>query len=712
MNIPLHSIIESSDTLMFSGAHRLLGFDRHGDAVLIRLKPAHSAPFLVDFEVLSKEIELKRAIVTAEETRPGQPLRREDLSQSGRVKLDECVKMVRTVVPDLETDQSWMAPEILQIQIRHVSRTWSLPKLKAQRLVYRWLAGGRRDIALAHQNSAAAGGKRSQQENGEKRGRKMGAAQSELVKKVYSLPVTKDIAAKLERAIGEFYNANLRNFTEAYDSTINAYFTRESKGRKTLQPQLPTKRQFRYAINRLNGGKHKLLRKAVGERHFARNHRGLAGRESDRSEGASFVFQFDATNPRVHIVSEWDRTTKIGIPTSYFTIDESTTLIVGEYATHLTADLNTARAALFYTFMDKKQIWRHANVPLKKGEFEKSYICHRLITDRGEMRSADADNLVRDLGIILETKQAGRPDLKGLVELCNSLIELEAIKMCPGYRSDLVDEECWPSVTMSEYRIIQKRAVLKLNLRPAKRPPVDPKISNMEGFTIFSAYDWGVRNTRGAGKTMPADQLYLALLPTVPCTLSRAGLVHEGQVFSSRELANTALTAVGASNKQQLSQMMIDLDDVSRGWFRVPQSNEVIELQNLDKRVREARASLEDAKALMARDKSLGAATVVQQQLRRSELSGQNRKLGAEASTKAKQARKVLGKKGKSRKADSVRVAQEKAFERANNIAHRQAAAGIAPPEVAIQARQRASATQTAIENQRAEVTKLLDDLF
>jgi putative transposase len=697
MNLPLQAVLKPTSTKLFDGLHRVVGFVG-SDVLLIRLTPPTHAPFETDYDTLLTELRLDRIAVVDEPTIRGMPDKVGNIRGKSKAKFERAQSIIAELQPKRERDQSWLRRERLQVLVALAVKKLRLSPVQVSHTLYRWLAAGRSNLALAPRHCTGPCS-RSRQKKGRKRGRKYGHGHLPSTIATYSLALTPDVRSLMHAGIKEFYDPSLRNFTESRDSTLDKYFSRIIKGRRVHNPQVFSPRQYRREIDWLNS-KQELRRAAVGEQEFGREHRGLAGKESDNIPGPTFLFQADATFPKVDLVCEYDRSIKLGSATVYLLLDAWDGVIVGDHETYQPETLDVARVAIFYAFSDKYEEWKRHGVPLNPGEFDCHHVCHELVSDRGPLRSAEADQFVRGLGINLTTLLARRPDLKAIVEECNSMIELDALKTVPGYRKNKgsLPADFRPSVTLPEFRTIVKRSILRLNLRPARMIPVGACLPKNGRFTRLDHHAWGIKEIRGAGRTWNKRDLYLRLLPRIPCRYNRQGIsLPNGLTFRSKELANSGLTAVGDSDNSKSGELCLDRDDVSRAWFVHPSKRDGIEVQCTDRRVRDARASLEEALSMLKRDGHIRTATTVATQQRRSELAGQNRATSANAERKARAAQRGVSKAQMNRGA--MRREDAKAVDRAQQLAARQAHAGIEPPEVV--------AASTA---NRAKVYSILDE--
>lgn len=673
MNVPLNAVVEGVSSGLFKGPHRLIAFTADQAALMIRVFPATQAPFEVDYPQLCDEVTAERVREVGYVPPRGQPSSQEQIRNPEDRRYKRNIGFLEQIVPENDYEGRWMHPDLLEGSISRTASQAGIDRQSVAHVVYRYLAGGC-SLLAAVPRFRTGGGSRKLQSKGAKRGRKYDPGNAKSVLASYNLPSIEETRSKLQQGVKEFYNPKLKNFSEAYDLTLDRYFSTTRKGKRTRNLLLPSKKQFRTEIDRLNKNK-QLVANASGPREHGRNHRGLADRRANSIPGPTFVHEIDATFPQLDVVAEFDRSVVLGPLTVYAVIDAWDGVLVGTHPSHRPACLSVARSAVYYAWTDKYSQYDADGIPLGPGEDECDHVCHQFTSDRGELRGSEGDVWVRSLGMRAVTVLAERADLKGTVEEINAALEAEGLKRAPGFRG-VEGQEKRPGLTMKEVRRALKRIRTKLNLRAARQVPLGVKLPQSMKFTRMDHHKWGLKNIRGAGRRYDKAALYLRLLPRYPCTMTREGVLWEKLPFSSLSLANSGLLDIAESNKFKSGFVRVDADDISRIWLE--HGDDFIEMSCLDKRVQTAKMSVDESLAMLKRDGHVRTATALATQQRRSGLAAANNQMFQDAAHSAAMA---SSSKPKSTAAATKRKNKRDAgeIEKAEQVRDKQADAGLIP---------------------------------
>jgi len=131
--------------------------------------------------------------------------------------------------------------------------------------------------------------------------------------------------------------------------------------------------------------------------------------------GPGECFEIDATPANVHLRS-YLTGKPIGRATVYFCTDVFSKMITGYVANIENASWLNMMLALENVATDKVEYCRRYEINITEAQWPSKYLPQKLIADRGEGESYNADNLAASLNVEVINPPPYRADLKGDVE--------------------------------------------------------------------------------------------------------------------------------------------------------------------------------------------------------------------------------------------------------------------------------------------------------
>ena len=233
------------------------------------------------------------------------------------------------------------------------------------------------------------------------KGRKSGVVIDEQIKKLF------------REGINKYYNTSKKNSIKTCYELIIRDYLKEDKDR-----EIPTFKQFYYWYTKFSKeNKQSEISKRFGDRIYQQTSRAIIGNSIQDTLAPADLYQIDSTILDVYIVSKLNRNLIIGRPVLYMVIDTYSRLIVGMNVTIEPFNSFTGvQGALINTMTDKVSYCKRFDIDIKKEQWDVSCIPNRILADRGELLSADIENAISNLGILVQSTSSYRGDMKGIVE--------------------------------------------------------------------------------------------------------------------------------------------------------------------------------------------------------------------------------------------------------------------------------------------------------
>lgn len=217
-----------------------------------------------------------------------------------------------------------------------------------------------------------------------------------------------------------YYSAKKFSLRATYDMMLVQRYT---DGQGSLMEEAPTWSSFRHYF--YSRRYHKQPKKVIardGLTYYQRNYRPAFGSASGwRAQVGSF--QMDATQADIYLVSRFDRSSVIGRPYIYLSVDTTTQLIAGIYV-GLEAGETAVMRCLAHAAGDKVEYCRQYGIDISPEQWPSRGLPHEIITDKGrEFLGGRMEELCRKYGIEVQSLPPFRPDRKGLVEKAFDLLQ-------------------------------------------------------------------------------------------------------------------------------------------------------------------------------------------------------------------------------------------------------------------------------------------------
>ncbi len=338
-------------------------------------------------------------------------------------------------------------------------------------------------------------------------------------------------------AINTFYfSAKKLSLRTTYDFLLLSKYT-DSNG--DLMSEYPSWNCFRHYFYRENY--HKKSVKMIareGLSNYQRNKRPLFGSASGWKDKIG-IFQMDATQADIFLVSRIDKSTVIGRPYIYMAVDTVTQLIAGIYI-GLDAGEQAVINCLANAAMDKVEFCKRNGVNITKDKWPNIGLPGEVITDKGrEFIGKRIDELCIKYGIEFESLPPFRPDEKGLVEKMFDLIQQKYKPLLRGkgvIEPDAqerwsVDYRSQAILDIDEFTKIIIHCVIYLNSsRILDKVYTD---SNKTIPTAAAIWEWYDHENLSLIIPIDEDELYRFGLPRKNAILSRKGINHQGLWYIS-----------------------------------------------------------------------------------------------------------------------------------------------------------------------------------
>ncbi len=467
---------------------------------------------------------------------PGNHLSRRDKSW-------EIIKEIVCQEPDI------YIPDSRGKLIRFVTDKYKVGKKRIYKLLYRYLAGGKIINALlpAYDKCGAPGHERNSNPN-IKRGRPSNLSRYD--PNIKGVNVDEETIRKFELGFNLFYN-NTKGLTykKAYDLTIGKFFRVgvsmvDGVAIPILPPdsELPTFRQFYYWVRkRLDLKKTTIARE--GEKGYGLRWRPILGSSNQKAYGPGSVYQIDASNPPVYLVSSYDFFSVIGKPIVYLVVDVFSRMIVGLYIGLEGPNWIGAMMALANTFLNKVKFCAEYNVEIEENQWPCMGLPESIIADRGEMEGMNADYLSETLGIDVINDPPYRADLKGIIEQKFNQTEEKTLHQIPGVvkkkHRERGEKDYRPeaALTLDEFTTIIINTILDYNanhfIQDYSRNEF--MISEFVEPVPIKLWEWGIQNRSGHFKEKSEDIIRMALMPKDNALITNKGIRFRGMHYSCKK---------------------------------------------------------------------------------------------------------------------------------------------------------------------------------
>jgi putative transposase len=339
------------------------------------------------------------------------------------------------------------------------------------------------------------------------------------------------------KGIRQFYETGEgHTLREAYQRTLERYFNRGHEWREgVLVPillpveELPTLRQFSYWYHKERDLTRTLV-KREGQNRFNTQYRPVLGDSTGMAFGPGSVYQIDATDGDIYLVSSLDPQRIIGRPVIYLVVDVFSRMLVGVSVTLEGPSWLGAMRALENATSSKVAFCQQHGVTISAEDWPCQHLPEMLLADRGELEGYNADNLVNELNITVSNTAPYRADMKGIVEQYFRLTNKRIIDDLPGAveeRGRGEDDyrlEARLNLEQLTYLLIQGALSYNRHHR-VEDYPLD-KVMVADGVEPYplDLWRWGIRNRSGHLRTQSVDKVRFSLLPRDTATVTQHGI--------------------------------------------------------------------------------------------------------------------------------------------------------------------------------------------
>lgn len=341
-------------------------------------------------------------------------------------------------------------------------------------------------------------------------------------------------------AIETFYfSAKKISLRMSYDLMITQRYMNEGK----LLDEVPTWESFRHYY--YAKGYHRSIRKSIsrnGLSAYQREERILYSNNASWKDHIG-VFQMDATEADIYLVSRFDRETVIGRPYIYLAVDTVTQLIAGIYV-GLKNDSEAVMACIANAAEDKVSFCRRYGIDILPEQWPSQGLPGLIITDQGkEFLGSRVDELCRIYGVEREALPPFRPDYKGVVEKTFDMIQKKYKPLLRGKGVIEADaQERWSidyrsqaTLNLTEFTQVVLYCVIHINNHNILKNYQGPIEIAQDDVDPVPAKLWLWYEKMGRSDIIPVEEdgLYFMTLKREKAFLTRRGISHQGLFYIS-----------------------------------------------------------------------------------------------------------------------------------------------------------------------------------
>lgn len=284
----------------------------------------------------------------------------------------------------------------------------------------------------------------------------------------------------------------------------------------------------------------------VGERTFNLTCRQITGDARREARGPGAIWQIDATIPKVHLVSKFDRSMVIGRPVVYGVIDVFSGEITGIHAAMEGPSWASAMVALFNAVTDKVTYCAKFGIDIAPEDWPCTGLPDALVADRGEFKADAPESLVQGLNVRLLNTPPYRADWKSFIERYFGIVKEQYIHWSPGVivrdhrQRGEPDYRESAALTLEEFTQILINCVLEYNQTHFMADyPVDEQMIR-DGVQTYPAdiWNWGIGKRFSRLRNYPEDLLRLNLMPKGVGMVTPKGIRFKGLHYDCK-LAQT-----------------------------------------------------------------------------------------------------------------------------------------------------------------------------
>ncbi len=422
-----------------------------------------------------------------------------------------------------------------------ISKEYKISESTVKRIFSRFFERGMNKNSLLSQYSNSGGrGKEKQFKTKTGRPRKYGKSKgiiiTDEIKAIFQLGIDNYYYNKKNNSITEVFTAILRDFF-----SYKTYENGELKYTLFEDDRLPTYGQFyNWFKNCRNQTKEIITRQSENE--FELKNRPILSNSTVETIGPGTRFQVDATIADIYLVSKFDKERIIGRPIVYAIIDVFSRMVTGIYVGLEGPSWIGAMMALDNMVADKVEFCKKYGIDIEEKEWPSHHLPQIILADRGEFEGYSVENLISNLGIVVENTPPYRGDLKGIVERSFRTLNEKVKHKTPGAimkeyrkRGD-EDYRKKASLTLQDFTILYIKLVLRHNNTIIEKYPMEIDMIADEVSPIpTELWRWGIQNKKGGLRVIDREILRLNVLPRAKANVSRSGIKFKGLFYSSQK---------------------------------------------------------------------------------------------------------------------------------------------------------------------------------
>lgn len=567
MNLLLNSLWQVTDNeLLASADYRLLALNANIDSCILIKKPKGreiTRPFLFPIAALQTLIEQKHATKRNDERTE---LTEKEIPSKWKAKRDRNYESIKDIVCDPSSLLTIACHKRTTLIKDHVAQA-NTPALTTNK-VYRllclyWTKGANRNALLPEYHKLGL------TPEDDKQRRKVSGRKHQI--SVHGQLPQGRIFDKSDRsnAIQLIQRRKLKQHStfkmvDLYHEFIDLHFLEEllvaEKDRRP--PNIPTKRQFAYFVNKQLCQNDKTLL-AKGESYYQGNVKQVEKDSTSELWGPGSVFQLDATTADVHLLSPKTKQ-PIGRPTIYCIVDVFSRLIVSVYIGTKPPSWETAKTAIWYCTASNKQLIEDCGLTYSPEEWPCQGYPKTLVVDRGEMIGVKPSMSLPELGINIRITPPYRGHMKAIVERRFGIFNQEIHKLSGTTQGkqkqrDQKDPKLSATLTLGDFSKILLTEVIAHNHSIFDALHSDVFYQRDLAPTPLNCWRHFVEEEQQHElRYIEKEQLFASLLSDVTrFHATRLGLVVKGLTYSSdayRQLMNKSSLKLPQSAKVKIHQ--------------------------------------------------------------------------------------------------------------------------------------------------------------
>lgn len=356
------------------------------------------------------------------------------------------------------------------------------------------------------------------------------------IKDIFNLGLERYYRTKSQQSIKEVYTTILKEFfSDSYKENG------EIKYRIWDKDRIPSYNQFYYWVKKLEKPTKDIIERQ-GMKEYQLEHRPILSNSTIETVGPGTRFQVDATVADIYLVSKLDRHRIIGRPIVYAIIDVYSRLVTGIYVGLEGPSWIGAMMALDNMVENKVAFCKEYGIEIEEHQWPAKHLPQIILADRGEFEGYSVENLINNLGIVIENTPPYRGDLKGIVERKFRTINTKLKHKTPGaimkefrQRGDR-DYRLDATLTLEEFTKIIIQLVIHHNNNPIEKYPMEKEML-IDGLLPIPSvlWQWGMENKKGSLRTIEREIMRLNVLPKAKASVSRAGIKFKNLAYGSQK---------------------------------------------------------------------------------------------------------------------------------------------------------------------------------